>query len=267
MKHHKELFINENKIPKTSCLKFFISLLILLFLFTPNRMNAEIEEMVPNKFDYNGLVPKSTALSIAKLKAQEVWGDVTVGNPLLAYDFSGEPSVYIIPIQLGKEKFPDDEIVLKELRDSHTEFKKAARECSIIRDRLSSAIENNESGNLNDDGEENTLKSLKRELEKAEAKLKAARNGLWGVGQYGFIAVSASFGMLPIQEYSNSLPSYFTRRDFTTSKVVKEFSTKNELTRVYYEGPMDQMFEYTAGNEKIWISPIGEIFKHLNPTS
>jgi len=199
------------------------------------------------------VIPQDIAVSIARKKAEEVWGKITLGKPLLAYTLSGRPSVYIIPVRFGEEPFPEDDVILHEIRSAKIKMDEARRELADVRQSL--LLGSSESNTKVYSSNQKISISISKKLIEAETKFKKASDQRWGIGKYGFVVISARKDMLPIQEFSNTLPLYYTRFDYARTQAKKALGKEVRLTKVFYAGPMDQMFEFSSNNKKVWVSP------------
>jgi len=184
-------------------------------------------------------VEKAVALEVVRKvalkKAKEVWGTVAQGPELAGCDLNGKVIVYIIPFRIGIGPFPDYEEIMEGVRESRRYYAEGLQE-------------------LREQPEKEPL-ALKPDTKTSE-KHNLGKDKRSGKGEYGTVVVWARSDWFPIPEYSECLPRYYTTGDLAQEKAQTVLGRGSiRLTRIYYAGPLDQLYEFTQGDRTILVDP------------
>lgn len=167
------------------------------------------------------LIPLDFAKKIAIKRAREEWGEVAVGEPIIGCDKKGKVVVYIFPIKLNSQIFPSDYSIIRQIKE--------ARKAHLIYQKF---------------------EKDKRDIE----EVKKLRKRIWGVGEFGTIAIAARRNLHPIFEVSNVLPRYYTTGYLAKDKIRGKLGGVFKLNRLFYLSPLDQFYEFLDGEKKILIN-------------
>jgi hypothetical protein len=226
--------------------------------------------------DPGRLVPLEIVNRIALKKAQELWGQVTPGNPIACCDQDGNIAVYMCPFRIGGGPFPGyDQIMqgvragralVKEVEEGH--FNPPSEEVGAGSDDSSDAesrlyerdaergvspYQSNDavSSELRGGTASNPPEELKAQT--YQAALKEAREIELGIGEYGTIYVSARYDLYPIPLCSHYLSPYYFSGDLAQGKARKALGAEPVLTRYYFLGRLGQYFEFASDSNTVSI--------------
>jgi len=187
-------------------------------------------------------VPESTVVRVATEKARQKWGEVTLGPVIPCVDPFGKTAVYYVCFRLGKSGFPDFDIVL----DSVLEGRKLRQEGLRELERM---------GAPPTPVPPEILAQGRAVPQGKSVKYEEGRRKAWGIGEYGTVLVSARYSMLPIPEYFEGLPRFFTLADSLAEVARSETGTEAELARIVFLGRLDQIYEFRGRDRIVYVDP------------
>lgn len=196
---------------------------------------GEIERPTAD-MDVENLVPLDFAKKIAFYRATKEWGKIAIGNPIIGCDKDGKVVVYIFPVKLNSQIFPSDDTIIQQIEEARSAYLTYQK-----------------------------TKMEKRDIEKEERLMKK----IWGVNEFGTVAVAARKDLHPIFEVSNVLPRYYTTEYLAKRKVQEKWDVSFKLHRLFYISPLDQFYEFTNGERKILVNAFNldiltpEDFQHM----
>jgi hypothetical protein len=231
--------------------------------------NADTDNIDPER-----LVPLGIVNRIALKKAQELWGQVTPGNPIACCDQDGNISTYMCPFRIGGGPFPGyDQIMqgvragralVKEVEEGH--FSPPSEEVGAGNDDSSDKEERpyerdgrgasyQSSGAVSSELRGGTASNPPGQsmVHSYQAALKEAREIELGIGEYGTIYVSARYDLYPIPLCSHYLSPYYFSGDLAQAKARKVLGAEPVLDRYYFLGRLGQYFEFASESNTVSI--------------
>lgn len=214
-----------------------ISTLILLFVFTINIYAEDYPLGFPKaNINVENIVSIDLLRKIALDRATETFGQVTPGIEIPCCDLDGSIICYKFVFRLGEEPPASYIEIVNDVIYGRELYAQGLRH--MKEDGFSS---------FSGDSQERVLK--------ARQEYETGKKMQWGIGEYCTVVVSATEDFVPVIEYSEGLPRYYTAGDFTLQKAKESLGTGAELERIYYGGPLDQLYEFSGGSEKVLINP------------
>ena len=242
-------------------------LFVLFFLGFSGMAAAEGEPHVPKaNLEVNNAVPLPLLKQIAWHKCRETWGKGSLGEPVPLSDADGNVVVYMFPYQIGGEKFPPyDEILrgVKEGRELHrligaADVKQAkdlyrrmdrrkveAAEAALIAGSKSPQLPVMATA-LSDGSMSN-----RQEL---EGMIRFAAQKASGAGEFGTIFVAATYDQPPIPAYFHYLTPYVTKFDLALENAELEIGRGAVLKRIIFQGLQGQYLEFENGGSRVLLN-------------
>jgi len=174
--------------------------------------DAEEQNIPSANTNITGKVEMEIVNQTALLHSRILWGGVSKGPAIPLSDLKGNILAYEISFSIKHAAFPGYERIMQSV--------KRGRELV-------------EEGYVWGDNE-----SINR-----------GRMLQWGVYDYRTIVISARYDIYPILEYSTGLSRFYTIGDLAKDKAGYTLGTTAvRLTKIYYAGPLDKWFEFTAND-------------------
>lgn len=204
--------------------------------------------MIPKTQD---VVPVDLAYEIAIKKAQERFGEGTAGEPIIGYDLNGNVRAYIVPYRIGDTEFPTEKQIFEDMNEARQLIPQAKKQLAEVRE---TSLGKQSPKLLNVGEREFLVRNL--EWKQVEQRLKDLEYRCWGIDDYGYVTVSGRKDLVPILEFSNTLPYYYTYRTFAEEKAKESLGCISvSLSRFYYGGSLDQIFEFQSPTgRRIWVA-------------
>lgn len=197
-------------------------------------------------------VPMKVVEHVAREKAQQVWGEVALGEPIPCADQDGKLAYYMVPVRFGADRFPDYETVMREVRQGRAQ--KGAVQKGELPPGLN-AVEPPRRGGMtlhrNPDIAVAPTLALDG-LSYAQA-YRAGQEKAMGAGKYGTVVVAATYDRFPIPLYTNYLPPYYVTGDLAQRKAKESLGEEPALSRIYFLGRRGTYFEFTAAHAAVTI--------------
>ncbi len=222
--------------------------------------------------DPDNLVPLNIVNRIALQKAQELWGQVTPGEPIACSDQDGNISTYMCPFRIGGGPFPSYEQIMQGVKEGRTLvkeveegfFNQLSQEAEVSDNQTGSEREfyqrdanndtpNHYAGNSELGGGNTTEQPIEPAGPNYQAALKEAKEIELGIGEYGTIYVSARYDLFPIPLCSHYLNPYYFSGDLAQEKATNFLGENSTLTRYYFLGRFGQYFTFSSGNDEVSI--------------
>lgn len=196
------------------------------------------------------IVHLDLALKIASIEAQKEFGKGVAGEPIVGYDLNGSVRAYIVPFKIGGGVFPSEEEIIRQMNKAKQLLPEAKKELAKVRE----ASLKRGGGKFEKKGDMVSLEKAP-EWKQAEERVKELEKKSRAIGEYATIVVSARKDLAPVLEGCNSLPHYYTWKKLAEDKAKESLMSASVfLTRFYYGGPMDEIFEFESlTGDKIWI--------------
>ena len=221
----------------------------ILALFIVRAFSQDKPEKPTANMNIEKLVSMDLAEKIAKNEHYKKRGKGVRGKTTVAYNLDESVIAYIVPYKIGEDSFPSDEEIMQEILEARLQLVEAKKELAKIREECLAK------GNVEmiEEGERARIVKPQDWLQ-AEEKVQELRNKCWGIGRYATLIISATKNLAPILQGSNGLPAYYTWRMAAEEKAKEALNTPSvHLTKVFFNPPMDQMFEFEANGKKVWV--------------
>lgn len=163
-----------------------------------------------------GFVAQDFAQEVALARATSLWSEARLGVKLPYYGFDGQITAYAFVFSLKDQKIPSAQELRALSELSRRLGQEAARQGDLERWR--------------------NFQDLR-----------------WGVGRYATVVVGARYDQVPILEYADCLPRYYTAMGEARLKASAELGAGAEFSRVYYLTPQEEWFEFVNDEERILI--------------
>jgi hypothetical protein len=225
-----------------------------------------------DNIDSDNLVPINIVNRIALQKAQELWGQVTPGEPIACSDQDGNISTYMCPFRIGGGPFPSYEQIMQGVEEGRSLVKEVEEDFfnqpsqavevsdnqtgsereSYQRDAENDAP-NDYAGNSELGGGNTTEQPIESAGQSYQEALKEAKEIELGIGEYGTIYVSARYDLFPIPLCSHYLSPYYLSGDLAQEKARNLLGEDSTLTRYYFLGRFGQYFTFSSENDEVSI--------------
>lgn len=151
-------------------------------------------------------------------EAESSWGDVSMGPIIPLCDTRGNIIAYEIIFSLNGKEFPEKKAVYENISNAKELIKLA---------------------------DERNNKELKETAEKKR----------WGINDYMTMTVGARYDVVPLLEYHEGLPPYFTKLEEAIEIAKPIINSANPvLNRIYAIGFLDKWFEFKSGQKTVLIN-------------
>lgn len=198
---------------------------------------------IPDQYESaDDAVSESTIITIATKKAEQVWGVVSFGELIPMVGADGKVAAYYVCFALGDEVFPSYEEILENIQYGRELYADAVK--------LLGGYGLPPVPDFPDQDDDYATR--------ADSIYTLYREGLdltWGIRGFVTVLVSARFSMYPIMEYFEGLPRFYTMGDIVENKVLQNWGRIGTLGKIHFSGPLDQVYEFIDGEEKILIDP------------
>jgi len=246
----------------------YIFILLCLLLLSQHFSYAQLNTPSAN-MKVENMVSYDVLEKIAVTKAQQLWGQVALGQPIPCCDDNGDIVVYMFPFKIGSATFPGYDEILKGIQEGRTEYqeitKRLQEEKMDIFDRypidkqddLPRRDESNFDLNRSMTGAPELLMadmSISR-TEELSSALTMAKYKKYGINEYGTIYISIRADRFPIPLRSHYLCPYYSMGDLALQKAQEVLGTTNiRLEHYYFLGlGRGQYFEFSSGKKRILI--------------
>jgi hypothetical protein len=212
------------------------------------------------------LVPMEVVEQVALKKAQELWSQVTPGEPIPTCDENGDIVAYMCPFYIGSGAFPSYEQIMEGVKEGRDQVKAVQigffNLGSTENSRSDSDTAHIERRAGGDDASTTDTADSKpsrmtapkqlssNEGESYQEALKAAKEKELGIGEYGTIYVSARYDRYPIRLCSHYLSPFYFRGDLAQENAAAALGSEPHLSRYYFLGFRGQYFEFVSGQKK-----------------
>ncbi len=200
------------------------------------------------------------ALNVARNKAREKWGQVTLGPVFSLSDSEGGLKGYLCVFRIGGNEFGDPDSLLQTIENAKERLKaKGEKRVNSPKKTVLKTAHRSFDLNLPENKRPQGLEAVTvlSVPEKDSSGGDAADSDLkerWGIGTYGTVVVSASTSQVPVPQVIHGLPPAFTHlREMRGQCQAKGFS-EPLLDRIVYRSPAQQIYGFTDGKgNALWM--------------
>jgi len=238
------------------------TMIIAVLILVPVRMTLGegFLERPKANMDVSGLVPFASIEKIAVKKAQERWGQVALGPPLVCVDDDGDIVAYMFAFSIGPSSFPAYSEILSSVKEGRRMAKDGFKAMNPVeqqkvlddlKDRVQDQATPSEGAPILQSG---VAEKMDENLANQVAK-QIGRQRMIGSGQYGTIVVSARYDRFPVPLYMHYLPPYFHTGDLAAMKAASALLTDSAtLERIYFlDRARGQYFEFESNHQKVLV--------------
>lgn len=232
---------------------FYLSIVLMLICVSPvySQEQSVVKLQLPAIPQEEDIVSLDLTHRIALNESQKRFGKGVIGKPIVGYDLNGSVRAYIVPFKIGGGVFPPEEEIIKQMNEAKQLLPEAKRELAKIRE---ASLKRKKP--MFEKRGDRVVSEKDPEWKQAEERIKELEDKCWGIGDFGTVVISGRKDLVPVLEFSNSLPYYYTYREPVEEKAKEALGSSSIfLTRFYYGSEMDQIFEFESPiGDKIWVA-------------